>query len=44
MTLTKLRIDILQNDLAIRFGISRGKVAHIYHIVKLSKELGILII
>ena len=45
MTLVKLRIDILQNDIAFRFGISIGEVSQIFitGLKLLSKELGVLI-
>ena len=46
MTLMKLRLGLLQNDLAFRFGISIGKVSQIFitWIKFLSKEMGVLII
>ena len=46
LTLMKLRLDLLQQDLAIRFDISTGKVSQIFitWIKLLSHEVGVLII
>ena len=46
MTLMKLRLDLLQLDLANRFGVGVGKVSQIFitWIKLLSKELGVLVI
>ena len=46
LVLMKLRLDLLQTDLAYRFDVSPGKVSEIFitWIKLLSKQLGVLII
>ena len=46
MTIMKLRLDLLQQDLANRFGVSTGKVSQIFitWIKLLARELGVLVI